>query len=79
GRVLACVANLAPGVRSAYRVGLPRPGGWREVLNTDAACFAGSGAGNAGWVEAEAVGWHGEAWSAELTLPPLGVLWLVPG
>ena len=78
-RVLACVANLAPVVRSAYRVGLPRPGGWREVLNTDAACFAGSGAGNAGWVEAEAVGWHGEAWSAELTLPPLGVLWLVPG
>jgi 1,4-alpha-glucan branching enzyme len=78
-RVLACVANLAPVVRAGYRVGLPRPGGWREVLNTDAACFAGSGAGNGGWVSADAVPWHGQGWSAELTLPPLGVLWLVPG
>ena len=77
--MLACVANLAPVVRPDYRVGLPGPGRWREVLNTDAACFAGSNVGNGGSVEAVAVECHGEAWSVELTLPPLGVLWLVPG
>ena len=76
GRVLACVANLAPVPRPGYRIGLPRQGRWREVLNTDAACFAGSNTGNAGGVDAEPAPWHGQDCSAELTLPPLGVLWL---
>jgi 1,4-alpha-glucan branching enzyme len=77
--VLACVANLSPVVRHGYRVGLPSGGRWREVLNTDAACYGGSGVGNGGSVWAVEVGWHGLPFSAELTLPPLGVLWLVPG
>ena len=75
---LVCVCNLSPVPRDAYRVGLPQPGGWREVLNTDAAVYGGSGVGNLGGVKAETVPWHGQPWSAELTLPPLGVLWLVP-
>jgi 1,4-alpha-glucan branching enzyme len=77
-QVLACVANLAPVVREGYRVGLPRSGRWREVLNTDASVFGGSGAGNAGVVEAADGSWHGLPHSATLVLPPLGVLWLVP-
>jgi 1,4-alpha-glucan branching enzyme len=48
------------------------------VLNTDASTYGGSGMGNLGSVVAEAVAWHDQAWSAEMTLPPLAVLWLVP-
>jgi 1,4-alpha-glucan branching enzyme len=77
-RVLACIANLAPVVRHGYRVGLPRGGRWTEVLNTDATEFGGSGVGNEGAVETTDDSWHGLPNSAELTLPPLAVLWLTP-
>jgi 1,4-alpha-glucan branching enzyme len=78
GRVLVCVCNFAPVPRPGYRVGLPRAGTWREVLNTDATAYGGSGVGSGGSVTAETTGWHGQEWSAELQLPPLGVLWLAP-
>ena len=77
-RVVVCVANLAPVAREAYRLGLPRAGRWREVVNTDSALYGGSGVGNLGGVEADGPAWHDQGWSAALTLPPLGVLWLVP-
>jgi 1,4-alpha-glucan branching enzyme len=77
-RQLACIANLSPVVREGYRIGLPRGGRWREVVNTDAAGFGGSGAGNGGSVDADGESWHGLAHSALVTLPPLAVLWLVP-
>jgi 1,4-alpha-glucan branching enzyme len=76
--LLVCVANLSPIPREGYRVGLPRAGGWREALNTDAAEYGGSGMGNGGRVTPDDVPWHGQPCSAELTLPPLSVLWLVP-
>ncbi|HXG48299.1 MAG TPA: 1,4-alpha-glucan branching protein GlgB, partial [Methylomirabilota bacterium] len=72
--VLAVVLNLTPVLRNAYRVGLPRGGYWREVLNSDAAEFGGSNAGNCGGVAAVEQKMHNQPWSAELTLPPLGVL-----
>jgi 1,4-alpha-glucan branching enzyme len=75
---LVCVANLTPMPQYGYRVGLPRPGRWREVLNTDARDWGGSGLGNAGQVWAEEQSWHGRDWSASMVLPPLAVLWLVP-
>ncbi len=50
---VACVANLTPVARHGYRVGLPAPGRWRELLNTDALEWGGSGVGNYGAVEAE--------------------------
>jgi 1,4-alpha-glucan branching enzyme len=78
GAQLACVANLTPVPRSGYRVGLPAPGRWAEVLNTDAVEWGGSGVGNLGEVFAEDRPWHGYRWSAAVTLPPLGVLWLAP-
>ena len=52
--VVACVMNLSPVPRHGYRVGVPRPGRWREVLNTDAERYGGSNVGNYGGVEAEA-------------------------
>jgi 1,4-alpha-glucan branching enzyme len=76
--VLVCVANLSPVPRHAYRVGLPVGDRWVEVLNSDANDFGGSGVGNAGAVHAVDHPWHGQPFSAEMTLPPLGVLWLIP-
>jgi 1,4-alpha-glucan branching enzyme len=78
GSVLACVANFAGVPHEKYRLGLPRAGRWREVLNTDAENYGGSGVGNLGTVHAEQREWHGEPASATLRLPPAGVLWLAP-
>jgi 1,4-alpha-glucan branching enzyme len=75
---IACIANFAPVVRYDFRVGLPLPGHWTEVLNTDSDHYGGSGIGNMGAVEAEAQPMHAYSYSAQLTLPPLAVLWLAP-
>jgi len=69
------VCNFSPVPRYGYRVGFPAVGRWREVLNTDSVYYGGSGVGNLGAVEAEAVPWHDQGFSAEVTLPPLGVVW----
>ena len=78
GSVLVCVANFAAIPHDRYRLGLPRPGRWEEIVNTDAHTYGGSGVGNMGVVEADGYGWHSRPSSATLTLPPLGVLWLRP-
>jgi len=77
-RHVAAIANLSPVPRHGYRVGLPRAGEYREVLNTDASEYGGSGVGNQGQVRAEAVAHDGQPASAVVTLPPLGVVWLAP-
>ncbi len=76
--IVACIANFSPVPQLGYRVGLPRPGRWVELVNTDAAEWGGSGLGNMGEVRATEESWHGQPWSAEMLLPPLGVLWLAP-
>ncbi len=76
--VVVCVANLSPVPRDGFRVALPTGGAWREILNTDSTSYGGSGVGNLGRVEAQATPWRGREWSASVTLPPLGVLWLAP-
>jgi len=76
--VVACIANFSALPHLRYRVGLPQAGRWREVLNTDAVTYGGSGVGNLGGVEAVPEPWHGKAASAVITVPPLGVLWLTP-
>jgi 1,4-alpha-glucan branching enzyme len=75
---LVCIANFSATPHLEYRVGLPAAGHWREVVNTDAAVYGGSGVGNLGAIEAVAEPWHGQPASATLALPPLGVLWLSP-
>jgi 1,4-alpha-glucan branching enzyme len=77
-RVLVCVCNLSPVPRPDYRLGLPRPGRWREVMNTDSTFYGGSDMGNYGGVEASGMPWHNLPQSAEVTLPPLAVVWLAP-
>ena len=76
--LVACVLNLTPVPRHSHRIGLPRPGRWVELVNTDAEAYGGSNVGNLGGVEAEPVPWGGQPYSAQLALPPLGALWLVP-
>ena len=77
-RTLVCVLNLSPVPRYGYRVGMPVCCSWREVLNTDAHEYGGSGVGNMGAVAAEPVPWHDQPFSAEITLPPLGAVWFAP-
>ncbi len=74
--IMVVVCNFTPVVRHNYRVGVPFDGVYREILNSDAAEFGGSGQGNLGGVEAAPVGFHGRFHSLNLTLPPLGVLFL---
>jgi 1,4-alpha-glucan branching enzyme len=76
GSEVVVVANFTPVPRSAYRVGVPRDGFWRELLNSDAADYGGSGTGNLGGVTASAAPFHGRPFSVTLTLPPLAVLFL---
>lgn len=78
GSELVCVANFSGSPHESYRLGLPRAGTWREVLNTDSSGYGGSGVGNLGSVEATDRSWHGRPASVDLRLPPAGVLWLVP-
>jgi 1,4-alpha-glucan branching enzyme len=78
-RVLVCVANFSPVIHNNYRVGLPLPGQWREVLNTDGIEFGGTGVSNrSSAIVATDQPWQYQPYSVELTLPPLGVLWLTP-
>jgi 1,4-alpha-glucan branching enzyme len=77
GSALACVVNFSGAPHHQYRIGLPRPGQWREVLNTDYEGYGGSGVGNFGGVEAVAEPWHGQPYSATIAAPPLGTVWFL--
>jgi len=77
-RVIVFVANLSPVPQEHYRLGLPRSTRWREAINTDSSFYGGSDVGNLGAVTPEPIPWHGESFSAELTLPPLAAVLLVP-
>jgi 1,4-alpha-glucan branching enzyme len=72
--MMAIVCNYTPVPRFGYRVGVPFPGYWKELLNSDATAYGGSGLGNFGGVASEAVPWHGRPHSLNLTLPPLAVV-----
>jgi 1,4-alpha-glucan branching enzyme len=68
--------NATPVPRSGYRLGVTEPGVYRELLNTDAAVYGGSNVGNLGTAHAEDVPWQGQHWSLQITVPPLGVVYL---
>jgi 1,4-alpha-glucan branching enzyme len=72
--LVIAVCNFTPVPRQNYRIGSPRDGYWREVLNSDAAAYGGSGMGNGGGIVAEGVPMHGRRYSLKITLPPLSVV-----
>ncbi len=76
--IVAVVCNFTPVMRHNYRLGVPHGGYWREILNSDAREYGGSGQGNLGGVEATPLACHGRPYSLDLTLPPLGVVYLKP-
>jgi 1,4-alpha-glucan branching enzyme len=71
------VLNFTPLPRQNYQIGVPFGGHWKEALNTDAPLYGGSGQGNMGGVDAAPIPLHGRRWSVNLTLPPLGAVFLV--
>jgi 1,4-alpha-glucan branching enzyme len=73
--MVVAIINMTPVARS-YRLGLPAKGRWVEILNTDAAAYGGSNAGNQGGVVTEDVPWQGQAQSALVTLPSLSAVYL---
>jgi 1,4-alpha-glucan branching enzyme len=75
--LIAC--NFTPVPRLNYRVGAPRGGWWREILNSDVKDYNGSGLGNAGGVEASSEPIHGRPNSLTITLPPLAVIYFKSG
>ncbi|MFP8903395.1 1,4-alpha-glucan branching enzyme [Streptomyces atacamensis] len=79
GSPLIAVSNFSPVVRHDYPIGVPEGiAAWREVLNTDAARYGGSGVGNPGPLKADAAPAHGRPAGIAPTLPPLATIWLVP-
>jgi 1,4-alpha-glucan branching enzyme len=76
GPPVAAIFNFTPVPRENYRIGLPQAGRWREILNTDAPTYGGSGRGNLGAVTARAKVWRDFPACADLSLPPLAGLYL---
>jgi 1,4-alpha-glucan branching enzyme len=72
--VLLAVFNFTPKVHRNFRIGAPRGGPWREVINSDAQEYGGSGQGNFGEVTAAPFGWHGRPSSLFITVPPLAAV-----
>lgn len=76
---LIFVCNFTPVPRSGYRIGVPEPGEYCEVFNSDRPEYGGSGQGNVGPLRADPIPWSGRPYSLSLTVPPLAVIVLKPG
>jgi 1,4-alpha-glucan branching enzyme len=76
GNIVIVVCNFTPVSRFNYRVGAPHDGFWKEVLNSDGLDYGGTGHGNLGGVEASPISRHGRPYSLNLTVPPLGAVFL---
>jgi 1,4-alpha-glucan branching enzyme len=75
---LIAICNFTPVTREEYRIGVPRPGFYREILNTDSRHYQGSDVGNAGGANAEPIPWNDRPYSIKLRLPPLAVMYFKP-
>ena len=76
GETIYVLCNFSDETRHAYQVGVPYPGTYEEIFNSQSSYYEGWNIGNDGPVEAEKVPRHGRDYSITLTLPPLGVLYL---
>jgi 1,4-alpha-glucan branching enzyme len=73
--VVLVVCNMTPLPRENYLLGVPHPGFWREVLNSDSTFYGGSGVGNQGGIHSSPVPAHGRYHAIRITLPPLAVVY----
>ncbi|PYQ34490.1 MAG: 1,4-alpha-glucan branching enzyme [Acidobacteria bacterium] len=76
-QMVVAALNFTPVTRYNYMIGVPHSGRWMEILNSDAPLYGGSGQGNMGGVDAAPIPLHGRRWSVNLTLPPLGAVFLM--
>jgi 1,4-alpha-glucan branching enzyme len=76
--LLVVAANFTPVPREGYRVGVPVPGFYSEIMNSDSEAYWGSNMGNRGGLPADPVPWQGQPYSLLLTLPPLAIVYLKP-
>src|SRR5690606_1367644 len=70
--LIAC--NFTPVPRLSYRVGVPKAGHYRELLNSDSTVYGGSHCGNDGGRAAGPYGWQTYPYSLDLSIPPLGMV-----
>jgi 1,4-alpha-glucan branching enzyme len=71
---IVIVCNFTPVTRFPYRIGAPKPGFWKELLNSDAKEYGGGGQGNLGGVQAATIPFHGRPYSLTINLPPLAIV-----
>jgi 1,4-alpha-glucan branching enzyme len=76
--VLVCLFNFTPTPRGGYRVGVPFPGHYREIFNSDSEHFWGSNMGNGGVVPSDPIPWQGREHSMLITVPPLAGIYFRP-
>ena len=69
--VVVC-CNFTPVVRAGYRMGVPAPGRYTEIFNSDSSFYSGSNVGNGSGVDSEQIGWNGREHSIQINIPPLG-------
>jgi 1,4-alpha-glucan branching enzyme len=74
GDIILAVFNFTPVSLFNYRIGAPYGGDWKEILNSDAQEYGGNGLGNMGMAASEQKPYHGQPFSLNLTLPPLGAI-----
>ncbi len=74
GQQILVVCNFTPVPRQNYRVGVPDPGVYREILNTDSELWGGSNLGNGGYVGSQPISYNHHYHSLSITLPPLAVV-----
>ena len=79
GDLMVFACNFTPVTFENYRLGVPSGGYWKELLNSDATLYGGSGQGNLGGLEATPLPIHGRPFSLNMTLPPLAIVMLKPG
>jgi 1,4-alpha-glucan branching enzyme len=77
--IVTAVFNFTPIPRHNYRVGVPRGGYWKEILNSDSREYGGADFGNLGGAEAQEFAYHGQPFSLNLIVPPMGALFLKNG
>ncbi|MCC7384280.1 MAG: 1,4-alpha-glucan branching protein GlgB [Deltaproteobacteria bacterium] len=78
GAPVLAIYNFTPVPRHGYRLGVPTGGGWHEILNTDGRPYGGSGLNNSGRIEASTEPMHGRPFCLQLTVPPLGAVFMKP-
>ena len=76
--LVVVIANFTPVPREGYRVGVPKSGFYKEILNSDAAYFGGSNMGNRGGLPSDEQPWQGQPYSILVTVPPLAIAYFKP-